>query len=74
MEFKHVSVLLDECIEGLNIKEEGIYIDGTLGGAGHGKEIASRLSEKGMFIGFDQDLEAIQSSADKFDSVKCRVS
>lgn len=73
MEFKHVSVLLDECIEGLNIKEEGIYVDGTLGGAGHGKEIASRLSEKGMFIGFDQDLEAIQSSADKFDSVKCRV-
>ena len=73
MEFKHVSVLLDECIEGLNIKKDGIYIDGTLGGAGHAKVIAEQLSEKGMLIGFDQDIDAINTSKEKFDSVECKV-
>ena len=49
MEFKHKPVLLNECIEGLNIKKDGIYVDGTLGGAGHSKEILKRLdSQKGM--------------------------
>ena len=59
MEFKHKSVLLNECIEGLNIKEDGIYLDGTMGGAGHSKEIVKRLSNKGLLIGVDRDMEAI---------------
>lgn len=58
MEFNHVSVLLDECIEGLNIKEDGIYVDGTLGGAGHSKEIVKKLVD-GRLIGIDQDTNAI---------------
>ena len=59
MEFRHKSVLLDECIEGLNIKADGIYLDGTMGGAGHSKEIVKKLSEKGLLIGVDRDQEAI---------------
>lgn len=59
MEFKHVSVLLDECINALNIKEDGIYVDCTLGGAGHSSEIVKRLSSDGRLIGFDQDLSLI---------------
>ncbi|MGP1608519.1 MAG: 16S rRNA (cytosine(1402)-N(4))-methyltransferase RsmH [Clostridium sp.] len=58
MEFKHISVLLDECIEALNIKEDGIYIDGTLGGAGHSLEILKRLNN-GTLIGIDRDEEAL---------------
>ena len=49
MEFKHKSVLLEETIDGLNIKPEGIYVDGTLGGAGHAQEVCRRLSAKGRF-------------------------
>ena len=59
MEFKHIPVLLDECITGLNIKEDGIYVDGTLGGAGHSSEILKRLSAKGTLIGIDRDEEAL---------------
>ena len=59
MEFKHKSVLLNECIEGLNIKKDGIYLDGTMGGAGHSKEIVKRLSKEGLLIGVDRDMEAI---------------
>ena len=62
MEFKHKPVLLNECIEGLNIKSDGIYIDGTLGGAGHSKEILKRLSNNGLLIGIDRDLEAIEAA------------
>lgn len=51
MEFKHVSVLLNECIEALNIKENGIYVDGTLGGAGHSSHILSNLSKDGCLLG-----------------------
>ena len=51
--------MLNECIEGLNINPDGIYVDGTLGGAGHSKEIAKRLSKKGMLIGIDRDEEAL---------------
>ena len=65
MEFKHKPVLLDECINGLNIKQDGIYIDGTLGGAGHSKEIAKRLSSKGLLIGIDRDLEALSAAKEK---------
>ena len=63
MEFKHKPVLLNECIEGLNIKPKGIYIDGTLGGAGHSKEILKRLDKnKGLLIGIDRDEEALQAA------------
>ena len=72
MEFKHKSVLLNETIEGLNIRPDGIYVDGTLGGAGHSFEIASRLNSLGRLIGFDQDEDAIKASSEKlkgFDNV-----
>lgn len=59
MEFNHKPVLLNECIDGLNIKSDGIYVDGTIGGAGHSKEIIKRISEKGLLIGIDRDEEAI---------------
>lgn len=60
MKFEHKPVLLEETIKGLNIKEDGIYVDGTLGGAGHSKEIIKKLdSEKGLLIGIDRDEEAL---------------
>ena len=59
MEFKHIPVLLQECIDGLNIKEDGIYVDGTLGGAGHSSKILEKLSPKGTLIGIDRDEEAL---------------
>ena len=62
MEFKHYPVMLQECIEGLKIKKDGIYVDGTLGGAGHSKEIAKRLSTKGKLIGIDRDEEALEAA------------
>jgi 16S rRNA (cytosine1402-N4)-methyltransferase len=61
MEFHHVSVLLDEVLEGLDIKEDGIYVDGTLGGAGHSKEIVKRLTT-GRLVGIDQDENALEKS------------
>lgn len=65
MEFNHKSVLLEETIEGLNIKPEGTYVDGTLGGAGHSFQIASRLNSLGRLIGFDQDEDAIKASTER---------
>ena len=62
MEFKHVSVLLNECIEGLNIKDDGIYVDGTLGGGGHSSEILKNLSTNGLLIGVDQDTDALKAA------------
>lgn len=62
MDFHHVSVLLNECIEGLNIKSDGIYVDGTLGGAGHGSQVCKRLDKNGIFIGIDQDINAINAA------------
>ena len=59
MEFKHKPVMLKECIDGLNIKPNGIYVDGTLGGAGHSKEIVKKLSNEGLLIGIDRDEEAL---------------
>ena len=73
MGFHHVSVLLDECIKGLNIKEDGIYVDGTLGGAGHSKEICNYLSSQGRLIGIDQDIDAINASRKRLGNVKCQV-
>ena len=65
MEFKHYSVLLEETIEHLNIRPDGIYVDGTLGGAGHASEVAKRLSEKGRLIGIDQDADAIRAAGER---------
>jgi 16S rRNA (cytosine1402-N4)-methyltransferase len=65
MNFEHVSVLLEECLDGLNIKEDGTYVDGTLGGAGHAKEVCKRLSAKGHFIGIDQDDNALHVSSQR---------
>ncbi len=65
MDFKHVSVLLNETIEGLNIKPDGIYVDGTLGGGGHAYEVLKRLSPKGRLIGIDQDGEALQAAGER---------
>lgn len=62
MEFSHKSVLLDETIAGLNIKEDGTYVDGTLGGGGHAYHVCSRLSDQGRFIGIDQDAAAIEAA------------
>ena len=62
MEFKHKPVMLNECIEGLKIKQNGIYLDGTLGGAGHSKEIAKALNNTGILIGIDRDQEALQAA------------
>ncbi len=70
MEFKHKSVLLDECIEGLDIKPDGIYVDGTLGGAGHSKEIVKRLSEKGLLIGIDRDEDALKAASENLKEFK----
>ena len=66
MEFKHISVLLNECIEGLAIKPGGIYVDGTAGGAGHSREIASRLDpQKGRLIALDRDPEAVKTASER---------
>ena len=65
MEFKHLSVLLNECLDALDIKEDGIYVDCTLGGAGHSLEILKRLSSKGRLIGIDQDEDALKAAKEK---------
>ena len=65
MEFKHISVLLEETVGGLDIKPDGIYVDGTLGGGGHTYEICSRLSDKGRVIGIDQDEAAIKAAGER---------
>lgn len=74
MDFVHVPVLLDECIEGLNIKSGGIYIDGTIGGAGHSIEIAKLMGPHGILVGIDQDINAINAARERLknygDSVK----
>lgn len=65
MEFSHKPVMLKECIDGLNIKPNGIYVDGTLGGAGHSIEIVKKLSNNGILIGIDRDYEALQAAKSK---------
>lgn len=70
MEFKHKSVLLNECIEGLNIKPNGIYVDGTIGGAGHSKEIVKKLSADGLLIGIDRDTTALEVAAQRLEQYK----
>lgn len=73
MEFKHTPVMLEECIENLNIKANGIYVDGTIGGAGHSKEIIKKIGEEGLLIGIDRDEEALKSAKktlEKYSNVK----
>ena len=65
MTFKHVSVLLEETIENLNIRPDGIYVDGTLGGGGHAYHVCSKLGENGRFIGIDQDAAAIAAAGER---------
>lgn len=65
MEFKHYSVLLEETIDNLKIKKDGIYVDGTLGGAGHASVVCSHLDKGGKFIGIDQDEDAIRASSER---------
>ncbi|MCD3215948.1 16S rRNA (cytosine(1402)-N(4))-methyltransferase RsmH [Clostridium botulinum C] len=65
MDFNHVPVLLEETIDSLNIKEDGIYVDCTLGGAGHSSYILKRLSKKGKLIGIDQDINALKAAKEK---------
>lgn len=73
MEFSHKSVLLDETIAGLEIKPDGIYVDGTLGGGGHSYEICRRLSDKGRLIGIDQDAAAIEAATERLREFKDKV-
>ncbi len=73
MEFNHYSVMLQETIEALQIKENGIYVDGTLGGAGHSSVIASRLSDEGRLIGIDQDRDAIAAASQRLKPYESRV-
>lgn len=71
-EFHHVSVLLEECIEGLNIRPDGIYVDGTLGGGGHSSHIAAKLTT-GRLIGIDRDLVALEAAGKQLEPYKDRV-
>ena len=73
MKFNHTSVLLQETIDGLNIRPDGVYVDGTLGGGGHSYEIASRLSDRGQLIGIDQDEAAITSAGERLKEFGDRV-
>ena len=73
MEFKHKSVLLEETIDNLNIKPDGIYVDGTIGGAGHALKVCERLSDKGRLIGFDQDADAIHAAGERLCDYADRV-
>ena len=65
MEFKHEPIMLEECIENLKIKDDGIYVDGTLGGAGHSSKIIEKLSSNGLLIGIDRDQEALAASSER---------
>jgi len=73
-EFKHISVLLDETIEGLAIKPDGIYVDGTMGGAGHGYEVCKRLGPGGRYIGIDRDEAAIAAGRQRLSEFEDKVS
>lgn len=73
MEFQHKSILLTECMDGLSIKPDGIYVDGTLGGGGHSFHILERLGERGRLIGIDQDEDAIKAATKRLESYENKV-
>ena len=73
VEFHHISVMLEETVKGLVTNKEGIYVDCTLGGAGHSHRIAEMLSPEGRIIGIDQDEEAIEAAKERLKDVKCHV-
>lgn len=73
MEFKHISVLFEETLDGLKVKPDGIYVDGTMGGAGHGRAICERLSKKGQYIGIDQDEAAIRTGTERLSPYEDQV-
>ena len=73
MDFHHVSVLLNETLEGLAIKPNGTYVDCTLGGGGHSHSIGERLSSEGMIVGLDQDVAALEAASQKLSDLACRV-
>ena len=73
MDFKHIPVLLDECIEGLSIRSDGIYVDCTLGSGGHSREICEKLSEDGILVGIDQDEDAISTASKNLEGVLNRL-
>ena len=73
MEFAHKSVLLDEVIDGLAIKENGTYVDGTLGGGGHAFHVCARLSDQGRFVGVDQDAAAIAAASKRLKQYRERL-
>ena len=72
MEFKHASVMFEECMEGLGIRPDGIYVDGTLGGGGHSQGICKRLSEQGLLIGIDRDRDALTAAKSRLAEYPCR--
>ena len=72
MEFRHTSVLFEECMEGLDIRPDGIYVDGTLGGGGHSEGICSRLGSEGMLIGIDRDRDALKAAEARLKDYTCR--
>ena len=69
--FNHTTVLLHEAVDGLTIKSDGIYVDCTLGGAGHSKEIVKKLSPEGRLICFDQDTTAIEVAKERLEGLSC---
>ena len=73
MEFKHVSIMLDQVIENLSIKEDGIYVDGTVGGAGHSSVILSHLGPEGRLICLDQDNDAIKTAKERLNDSRVNV-
>lgn len=72
IEFKHTSVLLNECIENLTVKSDGIYVDGTLGGGGHSSFICELLSEEGTLIGIDRDKDALIAASERLKNYRCK--
>lgn len=73
MEFSHISVLLDESVEGLAIKPDGIYVDGTVGGAGHSRKIAEKLTSGGLLIALDRDPDAVRIAAERLNGYNAKV-
>lgn len=72
MEFRHRPVMLEQCVKGLDIRPDGIYVDGTLGGGGHSGAICRNLNERGTLIGIDRDRDALDVSSERLKEYKCK--